>query len=278
MALTIDGYFDWAKRDPGPPDKRYTELCLSKGIVFHSAVGYYQGWRSRLFSMERDVNDPTRYSLYAAASVTGFILYDGTLMQNYPIDISCWASGNRYANTHFNAFEEEGGYNPVNEPLREAQIITSVRIIRELSSFKGWTFKRLPLLERTGWEHNECVTIWGGSFTACPSSRIPWNEFSRRLEGNMADDELRRYMKVQGILLHAISDVTQHGLIIDPNIRSALIYFFGASPTHNPSTNREAVGALEYAAGQAAQLAAPNDGAKAIIRALANGTQVPADV
>src|SRR3990167_3451057 len=184
------GWFDWAVKAPGPPDKKYTELNISQGIVFHSAVGYYGGWASRLFSTERDINNPTRYSRYAAASVTGWIGYDGKLTQHYPINISCWASGNRYANTHFNAFEEEGGYNPVNEPLREAQIITSVRIIRELSSFKGWTFKRLPLLERTGWEHNECVTIWGGSFTACPSSRIPWNEFSRRLEGNMADDEL----------------------------------------------------------------------------------------
>lgn len=199
IVITPDGWFQWAVRDPGPADKKYSEPCRSEGVVFHSAVGYYGGWRSRLDSTARLPNG--RYTDYAAASVTGWIAYDGTLMQHYPISVSCWASGNREANTRFNAFECEGGYEPVNEPLREAQIVTATRIVRELKEHKGWSrMQRLSFgvpaaaVFALG-EHQECVTLWGGSPTACPSSRIPWAEIIRRLREDTVTPEQMAELK-----------------------------------------------------------------------------------
>jgi len=183
--ITPDGWLDWAKRDPGPPDKVYSQPNASIGYVPHSAVGYYGGWRSRLDSLERDPDDPRRYSKYTAASVTGWIAYDGTVTHHYPFSASCWASGNRYANTHFNAFENEGGYPNLSEPLTEGQIESSVRIIGELSAWKGWTPERgVNLLE-----HHECVERWGGDATSCPNGRIPWGEILRRLANAGAKED-----------------------------------------------------------------------------------------
>jgi hypothetical protein len=187
--ISADGWFDWAERDPGPADKRYSAPCLSSGVVLHSAVGFYPGWRSRLDSKERDPNDPSRYSAYAAASVTGWVAYGGALIQHYPIDVSCWASGNGHANIAFNAFEHDGGYPNESEPLREAQIATDLRIIRELSALKGWTFNRGAPDVRTAWEHHECVEVWGGGSTSCPDNRIPWDEIARRLGVGAAKEE-----------------------------------------------------------------------------------------
>ena len=183
MAVTPDGWLSWAERDPGPPDKKYTEPCLSAGYVPHSAVGYYGGWRSRLDSTDRLPNG--RYTDYAAASVTGWIAYDGTVIQQYPFTVSCWASGNRHANTSFNAFENEGGFDPTDEPLTTQQVRANVRIIQELSAWKGWTPQRMVTLL----EHNECVALWGGGATSCPSNRIPWATILAALNTTPQEDD-----------------------------------------------------------------------------------------
>lgn len=171
MPITRDGWIDWGVRDPGPPDKRYSEPCASAGLVFHSAVGYYHGWRARLFDMSRLANG--RYTPYAAASVTGFILYDGTLMQHYPIQVSCWASGNWHANTAFNGIEVEGGYAPVTEVWRPAQLDTAVRLTVEVARVRGWEPRHEDDANDTLLRHSQCVRLWGGSPTACDSGRAP---------------------------------------------------------------------------------------------------------
>lgn len=184
--ITPDGYFDWAIRDPGPPEKQYSQRNSVQGVIFHSAVGYYAGWQHRLFNMDRLANG--RFTPYAAASVTGMVRYDGTLMQNYPIRASCWASGNRVANTNFDAYETEGGA-PGNEHelLRGPQKETQLRIVRETMEYRQLTeVRRITSLAPGSvipstifWlgEHQECVDRWGGAPTACPSSRIPWLEY-----------------------------------------------------------------------------------------------------
>lgn len=193
--MIVDGWLDWAIRVPGPPDKRYSQPNVARGYVPHSAVGFYAGWESRLFSTERDSDDPTRYSRYAAASVHGWIAYDGSVIQHYPFTVSCWASGNRHANTNFVAFENEGGPpGDESERLTAKQIAANVRIMRELSAWKDWKPSRPKnRTDRTAtlYEHHECVRLWGGNATACPSKRIPWQRMLRTLkdEGDMTPNQ-----------------------------------------------------------------------------------------
>ena len=189
MAI-VNGWLDWAAKVPGPPEKVYRQPNSAKGYVPHSAVGFYGGWSSRLFDMTK-VNG--RFTPYAAASVTGWIAYDGQVTQHYDFTKSCWASGNFHANTNFIAFENEGGFNPHNEPLTPQQTSANIRIIQELSHWKGWEPKR-PVTDSdktaTLYEHNECVKLWGGHATLCPSSRIGWAEILAAFE-ETEDEEMR---------------------------------------------------------------------------------------
>jgi hypothetical protein len=173
--ITSDGWLDWVERLPGPADKVYSVPNAARGYVPHSAVGYYGGWASRLFSTDR--REDGRYTAYAAASVHGWIAYDGRVQQHYPLDASCWASGSVYPNTHFIAFENEGGFQPYDEPLTDAQVEANLRLIRDLASWRDWPAICRPVdaLDRSAslYEHRECVR-WGSAPTACPSGRIPW--------------------------------------------------------------------------------------------------------
>lgn len=182
------GWLDWAIRTPGPADKVYSAPNACQGYIPHSMVGYLGGWYSRLFSTERDAAG--RYTDYAAASVHCSILLDGTVVQHYPFTASCWGSGSRYANTMFIAVENEGGYDPVDEPLREPQIVSSLRIVRDLSAWKGWSPRR-PTgpddLTATLYEHRECVRF-GSPSTACPSNRMD-GLWKRMLEEESMDNE-----------------------------------------------------------------------------------------
>lgn len=205
MGITPDGWLDWAQRDPGPPDKRYPQANAAIGYVPHSAVGYYPGWRSRLFSTERDPQNPGRYSRYAAASVHGWIETDGSVIQHYSFTASCWASGNAHANTSFAAFENAGGP-PGNEsqPLTDAQVAANVRIIRELAARGGWAPRRPRSAgdrSATLYEHHECVTLWGGDPTACPSGRIPWARILAELGGDSEASHLLRLAGGEGMAM-----------------------------------------------------------------------------
>lgn len=176
--MTIDGqgWFDWCERVPGPVDKVYSEANAVTMYIPHSAVGYYGGWSSRLFSTARKADG--RYTDYAAASVQLWFPQKRTEKpkQHYSIFKSCWASGSRYPNTHGVAAENEGGYEPVDEPLTDWQVECNVRAIRELSALRGWVISR-PIsptdLTATLYEHRECGR-WGSAATSCPSGRIPW--------------------------------------------------------------------------------------------------------
>jgi LysM repeat protein len=180
--ITTDGWLNLAEREPGPADKVYSVPNAVIGYVPHSAVGYYGGWSSRLFSNDR--HGDGRYSAYAAVSVHGWIAYDGRVLQHYPLDASCWASGSAYPNTHFVAFENEGGFRPHDEPLTEAQVEANLRLIRELAAWRGWPAVRRPAdaADTTAslYEHRECGR-WGSAPTACPSGRIPWQRILEAL-------------------------------------------------------------------------------------------------
>lgn len=170
--ITRDGWFDWARREEGPPHKVVGPRNTCSGYVPHSAVGFYGGWKSRLFGPDE-------------VSVHGWIGYDGTVTQHYPLTACCWGSGSPFPNCNFIAFENEGGP-PGNEsePLTEPQIEANVRIIRELAQWAGWTGFRRPTgpndVTANLYEHNECRR-WGSTATACPSGRIPWDEILARL-------------------------------------------------------------------------------------------------
>lgn len=176
--ITSDGWFDWMERRPGPSDKVYSQGNTVAGLVPHSAVGYYPGWASRLFSTERLPDG--RYTDYAAASVHIWNPYAGVCFQHYPVTDSCWGSGSRFPNTNFVSMENEGGPpGDESEPLTGSQVNVIIRVMEDLSAWKGGIHWRRPEgpadVNASLYEHNECRR-WGSPPTACPSSRIPWEE------------------------------------------------------------------------------------------------------
>ncbi len=202
--ITNDGWFDWAERRPGPADKVYSEPCTSELFIPHSAVGWYAGWYSRLFSTARLPNG--RYTPYAAASVTGWVELNGHFIQHYPVHKSCWASGSRHPNTKGNAFEHAGGA-PGNymQPFTPEQVNTDIRITLDMQDYHQrkhpgvynnlWKEPRRPLnaedLNATLYEHNEC-TRWGSLPTACPSERLryAWGRIVTALNEQEEDDNM----------------------------------------------------------------------------------------
>jgi len=157
-------------------------------------VGRLAGWYSRLFDMSRLPDG--RFTANAAASVHGSVLLDGMVIQHYPFTASCWASGSRYPNTHFVAFENESQYTAGRPdeglPLTDAQVAANTRIIYDLCRWRGWTPKR-PVsasdVAATLYEHRECLR-WGSAPTACPSGRIPWDRLIADIrEAEMSEQE-----------------------------------------------------------------------------------------
>ena len=206
-----EGWLSFASRVPGPPEKTYSQPNSAKMYIPHSAVGYYEGWLGRLLSTQRNVDG--RYTPYAAASVHGWIGYHGEVIQHYPFTVSCWASGSRYPNTNGIAFENEGGViGNESEPLTEAQVAANVRIIQELSAWKGWTPKRPTGPGATNaslFEHRECVR-WGSRPTACPSGRIPWAEILRRLE---MPENAEKLLAVTRLFIEAAEQAARGGAL-----------------------------------------------------------------
>lgn len=202
--ITPDGWFDWAERHPGPPEKLWGDVNALQGVVFHSAVGSLEG-------VINIVMGPASNN----RSVTGAVGYDGRFVQFYPVTASPWANGSHLANRSFLGFENEGGVDKpatVHELLTEEQIAADVRILNDLAEYKGvdGNYWYGPFTETDTdahlYEHNQMVRF-GGSPTACPSGRIPWNEIQRRL--HVVPPPPPAAKVIDGIGLHFTTGETQ---------------------------------------------------------------------
>lgn len=197
--MTIKGgWFDWAKREPGHPEKVYPGINEHAGIAWHSAEGYLHALISSVKSYDRK------------ASWTGSIAFDGTLYQHYPVTAKTWASGNHVANSRYWSFELEGM-----QGISDEQIATCLRIAHEFEAFTGKKATRNE--PRTMWEHREVAQIASPNAgpTSCPSGR--YDPFFALLdrptagqqteEEEMADEELRRaYVNLAAVVLGAPAD------------------------------------------------------------------------
>lgn len=140
---------------PGPNSKQNGGLNTTIGVVCHSMVGTFAGAMSRL-----DGFGPRN-----EASWHFSVLQNGQVYQHYDTLVQCWHAGSSYNNTTI-GIEHEGGYDPYDEPLTEAQRVASVNLVRWLSQKHGFALERGNGL----WEHNEV----SDKPTLCPSHRIPW--------------------------------------------------------------------------------------------------------
>ncbi len=164
--ITANGWLSWAEHLPGSLAKTNGGVNTARRIFLHSAEGYADNL------LDLAVNGPLSWHLSN--------LMDGRLIQHYPFTAQCWHA--TAANNHSVGMENEGVYTR-ETTLNEAQIVNAVRVIKDLSEWKGWTPSRPSnpsMTTYTLWEHREVPKL-GGSATACPSDRIPWNEILRRL-------------------------------------------------------------------------------------------------
>lgn len=169
--ITADGWFDWAIRMPASLDKTNRDTNKvplfnpARAIFLHSAEGY----KDNLLDLA--VNGPL--SWHASN------MLDGEFYQHYPLTVQCWHAS--AANPWAIGLEDEGVGDPelgAPEPsLSQPQIANAIRAIGELAAWRGWTPRR-PVSPTdktmTLWEHTEVVRV-GGTGTACPSGRIPWD-------------------------------------------------------------------------------------------------------
>lgn len=164
--ITADGWFDWAIRKPGPANKVNRDTNgnprpnPARAVFLHSAEGY------KAHLLDLAVNGPL--SWHASNMI------DGEFYQHYPLNQQTWHATT--ANVFAVGIENEGVVG--NEPtLSQPQVNNAVRAIADLAAWRGWTPRRPSSptdIQMTLWEHNEVVRI-GGSGTACPSGRIPWD-------------------------------------------------------------------------------------------------------
>lgn len=166
--ITADGWFDYAIREPGPlwktnnlsanPPYPGPNPCTE--YMAHSAVGYLPGYRSRVSGSDR-------------AAAHGIILFDGRMVQSYPVTAKVWHSASALNNTAV-GMETEGGFQPVDQPLTPEQVEGHVRALRDLADFFGrpHSYWQRPSTLK---EHRDVYA------TACPSGRIPWVDIVREL-------------------------------------------------------------------------------------------------
>lgn len=153
---------------PGPTWKVNGAPLTPRGVVAHSAVGFRSGLLSVLHGSER-------------ASWHFSILFDGTVWQHYERQ-QCWHA--QAANSFTFGIEHEGGFDPEDEPLTEAQLAASVALVRWLGKTYGFPLVRDPLVGRTLFEHNEFHP------KPCPSGRIQWERYTElETEDDMTEDE-----------------------------------------------------------------------------------------
>jgi hypothetical protein len=172
------GFFDFAIVDPGPSWKVNGGRNGGKGIVPHSAEGYWPHLRVELWK-------PERRASWGASN-----LQDGRFFQHYSVFAQTWTSGAAYPNGNFFAFENEG---VAGQRLTQPQIDNVIRVARDLIDVFHWIPRRPGSAQDTTascYEHRECVRF-GADPTACPSGRIPWDIIMPAIQtgGHMASSE-----------------------------------------------------------------------------------------
>lgn len=158
LGMAVEGsvtWISWATHRDGPSDKMYPETNKREGLVLHSVEGSLAGAFSVLANPDREA------SWHFTCGI------DGKLYQHYPLTASCWASGNKTANTSYFALESEG---TAAFPINAAQVATIKRLIVELRTTLGIKLTRESTTLR---EHREVATLWtpNAGATACPSNR-----------------------------------------------------------------------------------------------------------
>ncbi len=191
--LRDDGWFDWAVRDPGPPDRVLSNfrtpltvyVCHSMEGVYHFPDGYTAMRDPRRF--------PTAWHWTKART--------GTLYQHYPV----WAhlQHGHSANILGPGGELEGFQN---EPINNDQMRTDLRIIADINFYlerKGFKplerdNRQLPQMTKRGLvEHREMTQA--PNTTQCPSSR--YAPLWAALEDDMSPEDkalLDKLVKVMG--------------------------------------------------------------------------------
>lgn len=174
----VDGWFDFAVKEPGPPDRRQRFNNTLSWITFHSLEGVRGGYSV--------MNDPNRPGI----AWHGTIGYDGILYQHYPIEAGLFHGGPN-ANPYSPGFETEGGLDDgdihtVDEPLNPAQKHTVQLIIINIEEYKNRPYTRANGGIR---QHGELAQ------TACPSNRYDtlWEE----MEGMTKDEVLELIKEMQ---------------------------------------------------------------------------------
>lgn len=180
--MIVNGWVDWAIKLPSYKNT-YAGTNQCKGIFFHSAEGY----RQTLLSNTSPYGFNGTYSWHFTN------MLNGDFYQHHPITARCWHAS--AANFSYLGMENEGIGDPKKgapEPsLSEPQIKNSVRLLKDLNNYNGMIPTRpLTILnkEHTLWEHNE-VTRLGGTYSQCPSGRIPWVEITQRYWSSMPTDD-----------------------------------------------------------------------------------------
>jgi len=165
--ITKAGWYELATTSLGPTWKQEPDKNAIRGIVLHSAEGFHEG-------LLRILNGPLRRSWHFS------VLFDGTVLQHYPITVVTWHG--QAANAFTVGIEHEGTAN-LQPSLTQAQVESSSQLVHAIAAFGGFALRR-PFDLRdsfaTLWEHNE-LTRFGSEPTACPSHRIPWNRIMEEL-------------------------------------------------------------------------------------------------
>ena len=164
----LNGWFDFAVREPGPPNRRQRFNNSLDFIVFHSMEGVRGG-----YNVMYDANR-------TGIAWHGTIARDGALYQHYPIEAGLYHGGPA-ANPYAPGFELEGF---AGEDITPAQVRIATMIIKDIGEYTNRSYTR----ENNGVrEHGEVAQ------TACPSHR--YDTLWATLGDDMTKDEVLQIIK-----------------------------------------------------------------------------------
>lgn len=180
-----NGWFAWAKRDPGPPEHWafFGNRRNSMAAIYHHSL---EGWFYPVNSNgHNEMKNPER----APTAWHGTIDNNGVLWQHYPV--FAWLQASNGGNPYGPAFETEGLFDM---PLTSVQVQTWLRIHADMRELTGNDYRRIPGGAGTRGlvEHREAP----GAQTACPSERYAplWSAIA--LKGNaMTEEQVRTIIR-----------------------------------------------------------------------------------